>query len=199
MFQCTWCPTLNRCSTGTDRKRQEWIQAGCERSQLRESAVCPAAGTKGNNYSSQQQVTPSPTNSNNEPWISSSAEIEKNATKSTVDVKKSALAHINPEQTKQSHTSFVLGILLPIVVMASLVMWVFYAYRNPHTKSGQLLIQVRKTMNSIHLKKKIGPLINLLIEMHMECLKLKYKSPYRSTIISIHEICFENEISYKRK
>lgn len=136
---------MNRCSTGTDRKRQEWIQAGCERSQLRESNVCPAAGTKGNNYSSQQQVTPSPTNNNNEPWISSNAEIEKNATKSTADVKKAALSHaLDPDQAKQTHTSFVLGILLPIVVMASLVMWIFYAYRNPHTKSGQLLIQVRR-------------------------------------------------------
>lgn len=138
---------------------------------MRESATCPAAGTKGNNYSTQQQVTPSPTNSNNEQWISSNAEIEKNATKSTAGVKKAALSHaLDPDQAKQTHTSFVLGILLPIVVMASLVLWVFYAYRNPHTKSGQLLIQVRyeKSMNSNAFERIFeyififGPLINVI-------------------------------------
>lgn len=33
-------------------------------------------------------------------------------------------------------------IVFGLIVLAS--GWVFYAYRNPHTKSGQLLIQVRK-------------------------------------------------------
>lgn len=141
LLQCTWCPTLNRCSTGTDRKRQEWIQNGCERSQLRESATCPAEGTKGNNYSSQQQVT-TPSANNAEPGMANGGETSKNASK-TADVKKAALSHNDTDQAKHSHASFALGILLPIIVVASLVMWVFYAYRNPHTKSGQLLIQVR--------------------------------------------------------
>lgn len=37
---------------------------------------------------------------------------------------------------------FVAGLLFPCVVVMCLVLWIFYAYRNPHTKSGQLLIQV---------------------------------------------------------
>lgn len=35
-----------------------------------------------------------------------------------------------------------LGLFVPIMLVMCLVVWVFYAYRNPHTKSGQLLIQV---------------------------------------------------------
>lgn len=27
-FKCNWCPSLNRCSSGVDRKRQEWTNAG---------------------------------------------------------------------------------------------------------------------------------------------------------------------------
>lgn len=137
-MQCSWCPSLNRCSTGTDRKRQEWVQNGCERSLLKESSTCPREGEKGNNYSSQQQVTtPSITNSDQ-----NNGAINLNASKS-IDVKKAALSHNDSEQSKSNHASFALGILLPIIVVASLVMWVFYAYRNPHTKSGQLLIQVK--------------------------------------------------------
>jgi hypothetical protein len=29
-FECTWCPTLKRCSDKFDRHRQTWIIAGCE-------------------------------------------------------------------------------------------------------------------------------------------------------------------------
>lgn len=143
ILQCTWCPSLNRCSTGTDRKRQHWIQGGCERSQLRDSKTCPALGTKGNNYSSQQPVTSAPTstNQNEQQNSSSAAEANANGNKTSTDVKKAA-PHISNNEPKHSHASFALGILLPIIVIASLVMWVFYAYRNPHTKSGQLLIQV---------------------------------------------------------
>lgn len=35
-----------------------------------------------------------------------------------------------------------LGFIVPIAMILGAVLWVFYAYRNPHTKSGQLLIQV---------------------------------------------------------
>lgn len=27
-FKCNWCQSLNRCSSGVDRKRQEWTNAG---------------------------------------------------------------------------------------------------------------------------------------------------------------------------
>lgn len=27
-FKCNWCPSLNRCSSGVDRKLQEWSNAG---------------------------------------------------------------------------------------------------------------------------------------------------------------------------
>ena len=37
---------------------------------------------------------------------------------------------------------FALGVLVPICLLSFLALWIFYAYRNPHTKSGQLLIQV---------------------------------------------------------
>ncbi|XP_031638689.1 plexin domain-containing protein 2 [Contarinia nasturtii] len=142
-FNCTWCPTLNRCSTGTDRKRQQWIQVGCEKTQLKDTTTCPALGTKGNNYATQQPVNGQTANQNDSqiPSVHGDAAFTENGNKTSVDVK-NALAHIDNDQSKHNHASFALGILLPIVVIASLVMWVAYAYRNPHTKSGQLLIQV---------------------------------------------------------
>lgn len=31
IIQCAWCPKLNRCSSGMDRNRQEWLINGCEK------------------------------------------------------------------------------------------------------------------------------------------------------------------------
>lgn len=61
-----------------------------------------------------------------------------------VAVKKAALAHAMDNEPKAGGVGFVIGLLLPIVFIMSIIVWVFYAYRNPHTKSGQLLIQVSK-------------------------------------------------------
>lgn len=36
-----------------------------------------------------------------------------------------------------------MGVLIPFGLVFLAVGWVMYAYRNPHTKSGQFLIQVR--------------------------------------------------------
>lgn len=35
------------------------------------------------------------------------------------------------------------GFMVPICLVFAVTLWLFYAYRNPHTRSGQLLIQVR--------------------------------------------------------
>lgn len=139
--QCSWCPALLRCSTGTDRKKQEWIQNGCERSQVSVASACTALGTKGNNYASQQPVIVP--NSDKDKWRHGDTEIPSVENKMQ-DVTKAAFPHISESrETKSGGAGFVVGLFLPLVVVMSLVAWVFYAYRNPHTKSGQLLIQVK--------------------------------------------------------
>ncbi|KAJ4426310.1 hypothetical protein ANN_27124, partial [Periplaneta americana] len=41
-FLCQWCPVANRCSTGTDRNRQDWLHRGCDKSALKNVSQCPA-------------------------------------------------------------------------------------------------------------------------------------------------------------
>jgi len=40
--------------------------------------------------------------------------------------------------------SGIIGILIVIVLVAGLAGWGVYAYRNPHSASGQMLIRVRR-------------------------------------------------------
>ncbi|GFG30777.1 hypothetical protein Cfor_10858 [Coptotermes formosanus] len=42
-FECKWCPLANRCSTGLDRHRQDWLHKGCDKSALSDMARCPPA------------------------------------------------------------------------------------------------------------------------------------------------------------
>lgn len=81
-------------------------------------------------------------NAEKDKWRHGGTETPSVDTKSH-EVSKAALPHIAESETKSGGAGFVVGLLLPLVVVMSLVVWVFYAYRNPHTKSGQLLIQVQ--------------------------------------------------------
>ena len=42
----------------------------------------------------------------------------------------------------KSSVGWIIG-LIPVCFILTILVWVLYAYRNPHTKSGQLLIQVK--------------------------------------------------------
>ncbi|KAJ6636466.1 Plexin domain-containing protein 2 [Pseudolycoriella hygida] len=135
-FKCYWCTALNKCSTGTDRKRQEWLQKGCDRSNINNASTCPKPGTPGNNYGAVQEVKD----------VSGDKYLTGDVPTSNVRTQNSNDVHIsNAEPLAHDDGGGVgvaLGLFVPAILVMCLVLWVFYAYRNPHTKSGQLLIQV---------------------------------------------------------
>jgi hypothetical protein len=47
--------------------------------------------------------------------------------------------------------SGIIGILFIIALVAGLGVWILYAYRNPHTASGQFLIRVSPFSNQCSL------------------------------------------------
>lgn len=154
-FKCIWCPTLNRCSTGVDRKRQDWIQKGCDKTQIMEISVCPALGQKGNNYGEPVEISTEGNDTNGtyrhetEIQLSKSGTANKSgpggingAVANDDSVNKVPAFHTSAEQESSSSS-----LLVTMMVICCLVVtcggWVLYAYRNPHTKSGQLLIRYR--------------------------------------------------------
>lgn len=143
-MQCFWCPTMNRCSTGTDRKRQFWLQQACDRTQVATFEQCPALGSRGNNYDKEQKLPPP--NSQDNKWIHqdpSSGGHGADSKEPEVTIKSAQpLADAMSPSVHAGGVNYAVGLLLPCLVVMCLAMWIFYAYRNPHTKSGQLLIQV---------------------------------------------------------
>lgn len=100
--------------------------------------MCPANGTKGNNYNSEQvfeikdDINP----------------VERWAKGPNMPNQKELDVHIKNAEQAFTHEmggggfGIALGLMIPIVLVLFLAFWIMYAYRNPHTKSGQLLIQV---------------------------------------------------------
>lgn len=46
------------------------------------------------------------------------------------------------ESVERKSMGVTLGVFVPICLVSCALLWILYAYRNPHTRSGQLLIQV---------------------------------------------------------
>merc|ERR1712117_457876 len=42
--ECSWCERLQRCSDGTDRRRQDWLQADCDKYNVSTSQYYPVNG-----------------------------------------------------------------------------------------------------------------------------------------------------------
>jgi hypothetical protein len=128
-LQCSWCPSLRRCSSGLDRRRQEWITHGCNRSLIQDIKGCAAVL----DYSTTTQ-TPVSVTSNS---VSSS---EKEQSEYIVQ------EHHEKSMDNDEHPKNV-GLLTSLCVILGLIftigIWLVYSYLNPLSKSGQLLIKYR--------------------------------------------------------
>ncbi|KAL1450030.1 hypothetical protein WDU94_002492 [Cyamophila willieti] len=57
-FKCSWCPTANRCSTGLDRNRQDWVQKGCDRVAISSAPLCASAAAYAPHMLSGDELAP---------------------------------------------------------------------------------------------------------------------------------------------
>uniref|UniRef100_A0A1A9WT35 PSI domain-containing protein n=1 Tax=Glossina brevipalpis TaxID=37001 RepID=A0A1A9WT35_9MUSC len=161
-FECIWCPVLNRCSTGTDRKKQEWQIRGCDRSQVTDFESCPSAHNEDNHSPGSSAGTSSSSSSSSssntadihhkegqihpfKPYQPNHIESSSTMTPSESDMNpvSKEIKSVLEEPAESKNISFTLAFFVPICLVACFLLWVLYAYRNPHTKSGQLLIQYR--------------------------------------------------------
>lgn len=148
-FKCIWCPTLNRCSTGVDRKRQDWIQKGCDKTQIMEISSCPPFGQKGNNYGEPMEISTEVNDTNGTYRHETEVHLSKNVNNKSGSspsgddsVNKVPAFHAAMEQ-ESSSSSLLVSMMVIFGILLGCGCWVLYAYRNPHTKSGQLLIRYR--------------------------------------------------------
>ena len=128
-FNCSWCPSLSRCSDGIDRHRQEWIDADCKCEAVNSSDMCTTSTTTSTTTTAIPSTIVTPTH----PTLTTTGNTEK-----------------KPKEGKitQEDSDKALETVIPIVVVCSVLLilvgfWVVYARRHPNTSSGRWLIENR--------------------------------------------------------
>ncbi|XP_011487301.1 plexin domain-containing protein 2 [Oryzias latipes] len=151
-FNCSWCHRLNRCSSGFDRHRQDWVDSSCRY----EDTQCNIADTT--------QVYPvTPTafarTSPKKKEVTGGGDTPPTShpptSLTTEDDTKIAL-HLQDNQvmpassavhrmtgTHPLHTGLILGILLLMLVMIAGVLITIYVYHHPTSAASLFLIERR--------------------------------------------------------
>lgn len=145
-FNCTWCPQIQKCSSGTDRNKQDWLLRKCEKTTIVNATACAATridaptdasgvpATGNTAYTTDQQNTRHDTVFN--------TTLEANAPKSNAG-RTGQAAQASPTVEAHSSLGGAVAAFISITLICAAVSWIFYAFKNPHTRSGQLLIKYR--------------------------------------------------------
>ncbi|KAG6445612.1 hypothetical protein O3G_MSEX004015 [Manduca sexta] len=136
-FNCTWCPQANKCSSGTDINKQNWKLRQCPETSVTEASACPpvtgvdAGGTR--------------TLSDTTVYTTDDAKPDAGHSKDVNTTLGAATASPSLEAAAQQRSPVggAVAAFVAVALVCSLAVWVLYAFKNPHTRSGQLLIKYR--------------------------------------------------------
>ncbi|CAK1554663.1 unnamed protein product [Leptosia nina] len=124
-FNCSWCPRINKCSSKTDKVKHDWIMYHCEAVAVTDEVACPA------------KIGHQPSDTVNTAYTTDNRSEEaarKLHTEGTPDV---------PPNKPHSAIGGVVAAFVVVTLICSFVGWMVYAYKNPLSRSGQILIRYR--------------------------------------------------------
>ncbi|XP_028173661.1 plexin domain-containing protein 2, partial [Ostrinia furnacalis] len=148
-FDCSWCENLMKCSSGTDRNKQDWQLRNCDKSLFTNASMCPARAPApaqdGSTYVTDAQssgrhqavVNTLPANEPSTPKLPPPKSGAENSP---------FMAPVRePAKDEDTHSAIggAVSAILVVTIVCALAAWTLYAFKNPHTRSGQLLIKYR--------------------------------------------------------
>ncbi|RVE44627.1 hypothetical protein evm_010713 [Chilo suppressalis] len=158
-FPCAWCENIKKCSGGTDRNKQDWTLRSCEHTLVKNASSCPAeTGGTGRTV-----VVDHSTDHSNETqagggYVTDGRSVHDADVRTLNLPERKAVGgsdapHAQPSsvvgepvQSAGAGGSAVGGVAVACACVAlvfALAAWALYAFRNPHTRSGQLFIKYR--------------------------------------------------------
>ncbi|XP_065296768.1 plexin domain-containing protein 1 isoform X1 [Dermacentor albipictus] len=160
-FSCSWCDAVQRCSSGIDRHRQSWLENQCDLEEKKNASQCSAAPRP----TVPPPAVPTAPSSSATATVANASIAVANATSTipevvsihTNDVHGDAAAHsasvMPSEGSSPSHavsSGTVVAVIMILVLVVAVGVWLLYAYRNPQTPAGQLLIKYRPSQWRLH-------------------------------------------------
>uniref|UniRef100_A0A131YTS8 Plexin domain-containing protein n=1 Tax=Rhipicephalus appendiculatus TaxID=34631 RepID=A0A131YTS8_RHIAP len=160
-FSCSWCDAVQRCSSGVDRHRQSWLENQCDLEEKKNASQCtapprttvppPAVPTSPSSSATSAAANASTAVAN------ATSDVPKVVPIHTNDVHGDAAAHsaaaIPSDGSSSSHavsSGTVVAVIMILVLVVAVGVWLLYAYRNPQTPAGQLLIKYRPSQWRLH-------------------------------------------------
>ncbi|CAG9781701.1 unnamed protein product [Diatraea saccharalis] len=175
-FQCTWCENIKKCSSGTDRNKQDWQLRNCDNTLVLNATWCPARNATGPALNV-SRITGDAYNKINEWFVEYKQQQTSSASLSfqkltviiiyvcpcarvvnTADTESSPHAGGGATSMKREQVGAGAGAgggggggavggavaaCACVALVAAVAAWALYAFRNPHTRSGQLFIKYR--------------------------------------------------------
>ncbi|XP_046983825.1 plexin domain-containing protein 1 [Schistocerca americana] len=141
-FQCQWCKGM--CSDGMDRRRQEWLQHSCDKQGLASVEQCPPPATRDQHALPTLQPVSRPHAGGGGGGVEAAVHASQSEAAHSEPQRTDGGLHVNGSPSSSSvSVSGVVAILSVVTLVCATGVWILYAYRNPHTASGQFLIRYR--------------------------------------------------------
>ncbi|XP_060775052.1 uncharacterized protein plxdc2a [Neoarius graeffei] len=158
-FNCSWCSRLQRCSSGFDRNRQEWVDSGCLDEFNRQSCSktskphAVSTGPAINNTTAASIATGQPSryisiistvlSTNTHPTTISVEQDTKIALPLTED--RPPEAERAGRQSERLQTGLLVSILLIVLLLMAAVLATVYMYHHPTSSASLFFIKKRPT------------------------------------------------------
>lgn len=151
-FNCSWCHRLNRCSSGFDRHRQDWVDSGCP-DETKDNTCDIISPTNLNPLTTVSLSKLTTRNRGTTEGHSTQATSHMPTSTPTEDDTKIALhlkdngaaaAKSTAENSTHSlHMGLILGMLMLLLVMVVVILVTVYIYHHPSSAAGIFFIERR--------------------------------------------------------
>ncbi|KAG8443236.1 hypothetical protein GDO86_011878 [Hymenochirus boettgeri] len=149
-FNCSWCNNLQRCSSGFDRHRQDWVENGCpEESKdricediLQTTKVSHSTSTRQHGATSIYSYTTTTRMAHRAP----SSFPTEDDTKIALHLKDSGASTDDSAAEKKNgslHTGLILGILILVLLVITAILVTIYMYHHPTSSASLFFIERR--------------------------------------------------------
>ncbi|XP_072544157.1 plexin domain-containing protein 2 isoform X2 [Salminus brasiliensis] len=137
-FNCSWCHRLNRCSSGFDRHRQDWVDNSCP--DETKDNTCDINTTQ-----FQSSTTASVTKATTRNRLTTESDSTQTTSHPPTSAPtEAAAAESTAERDKHPlHTGLILGMLMLMLVMVAVVLVTVYIYHHPSSAAGLFFIERR--------------------------------------------------------
>ncbi|XP_058153869.1 plexin domain-containing protein 2 isoform X1 [Dasypus novemcinctus] len=136
-FNCTWCSKLQRCSSGFDRHRQDWVDSGCpEESKEKQCEDTEPVGTS-------QTTTTKQTTTTQFSALTTARRAATSQLPTSLPTEASTDDSAAEKKAGNLHAGLIVGILILVLIVAAAVLVTLYLYHHPTSAASIFFIERR--------------------------------------------------------